>query len=217
MSIIPDAGARPAERLAAGLRRLQLDLDRDRQARLLAYLELLGRWNRVYNLVARAPPLVWVARHLLDSLAVLPYLTGASCADLGTGAGLPGIPLAIAAPTRRWYLVDSNAKKQRFVREAIRVLALDGVSAIHCRIEEWHPAERPDAAIARALAAPLKVLAAARRLLAAGVPLYLMLGPAGRPALHDLPAGYRLRHLHPLEVPYLDGRRYLAIIENEVK
>ncbi len=217
MPIIPDAGTSPAELIAAGLGRMNLELDADRQARLLAYLELLGQWNRAYNLVAQAPPAVWVARHLFDSLAVLPYLAATRCADLGTGAGLPGIPLAIADPTRRWYLVDSNAKKQRFVREAIRVLALDEVRAIHCRIEDWVPAVPPAAAIARAVAPPVRILSAARALLARGVTLYLMLGPGGRLGLYDLPAGCRLRRVHTLDVPFLDAQRYLAIIEHEEK
>ena len=122
-------------RLVAGLSTLGLAVAETAVERLLDYVELLERWNATYNLTAVRDPGEMVTRHLLDSLAVAPHVTGASLADLGSGAGLPGIPLAIIAPEREVLLVDSNGKKARFLREAVRRLGLSGVSVAEARVE----------------------------------------------------------------------------------
>ncbi|MGH8216882.1 MAG: 16S rRNA (guanine(527)-N(7))-methyltransferase RsmG, partial [Rhodanobacteraceae bacterium] len=109
-------------RLADGLADMHLELRADTRARLLAYLELLAHWNRAYNLTAVRDPAEMVSRHLLDSLAALPFVHGETLADLGSGAGLPGIPLAIARPDLAVTLIESNGKKARFLREAVRAL-----------------------------------------------------------------------------------------------
>jgi 16S rRNA (guanine527-N7)-methyltransferase len=129
---------RPAlqHRLEQGIAALGLQLPEAAMPRLLDYLELLVRWNAAYNLTAIRDPAEMVTRHLLDSLAILPYVSGATLADLGTGPGLPGIVLAIAAPGRAITLVDSNGKKVRFLREAIRTLKLEGVQAMQSRVED---------------------------------------------------------------------------------
>ena len=108
-----------AHKLADGLAGMRLELPDEAHAKLLAYLELLAKWNRTYNLTAVREPLEMVSRHLLDSLAVLPFLRGETLADLGSGAGLPGIPLAIARPDLAVTLIESNGKKARFLREAL--------------------------------------------------------------------------------------------------
>ena len=105
-------------RLDAGLTAMAVDLDEQARDRLVAYLRLLNRWNRTYNLTAVRDPQDMVARHLLDSLAVIPYLRGERCLDVGSGAGLPGLVLAVACPAISWVLLDSNAKKCRFLRGA---------------------------------------------------------------------------------------------------
>src|SRR5690606_5387455 len=119
------------QRLRAGLTALGLELDASVIERQLDYLDLLLRWNAAYNLTAVRDAGEMVTRHLLDSLAVLPFVSGESLADLGTGAGLPGIPLALAKPGLKVHLVDSNGKKSRFLREAVRQLKLEGA-----RVEE---------------------------------------------------------------------------------
>ena len=141
--------------LESGLRALGLDVAI--ATPLLAYLALLARWNATYNLTAIRDPREMVGKHLLDSLAMHPFVDGIAnaggrLADLGTGAGLPGIPLAIAKPGLRVSLVESNGKKVRFLREAIRKLGLSNVEAVESRIEAFDAPGRFDAITARALA-----------------------------------------------------------------
>ena len=150
--------------LEQGIEALGLKLPAEAIPRLLDYQALLERWNGAYNLTAIREPAEMVSRHLLDSLAILPYLHGDSLADLGTGPGLPGIPLAIAAPGRRILLVDSNGKKVRFLREAIRSLKLEGVRAVQSRVEEVEGAF--DCVTARAFASLADMLAWGGHLLA---------------------------------------------------
>jgi 16S rRNA (guanine527-N7)-methyltransferase len=123
------------ERLLTGVAALHLDLSAEVVERLLDYLDLLTRWNATYNLSAVRDPVEMVTRHLLDSLAVASHVRGQTLADLGSGAGLPGIPLAIIAPARAVSLVDSNGKKTRFLRAAVRELKLANVQVVERRVE----------------------------------------------------------------------------------
>jgi 16S rRNA (guanine527-N7)-methyltransferase len=127
-------------RLCAGLAALHLRLDDNAIARLLDYVELLQRWNATYNLTAVRDPEEMVTRHLLDSLAIAPYVSGKTLADLGTGAGLPGIPLAIARPELQVTLNDSNHKKGAFMQQAAIDLGLKNVAVHVGRAEDWQPA-----------------------------------------------------------------------------
>jgi 16S rRNA (guanine527-N7)-methyltransferase len=143
-------------RLDAGLREMppgiSEPLDEAARDKLIQYLLLLGRWNRAYNLTAVRDPREQVARHLLDSLAVLPWVSRGPVLDVGTGAGLPGIPLAIARPALAFSLLDSNGKKVRFVRQAVVELGLSNVQAIQIRLEAYRPERKFATIVARALA-----------------------------------------------------------------
>ena len=139
------------DRLAGGLRELGLSLDDAQQQALLAYRDLLVKWNRAYNLTAVRDPGEMIQRHLLDSLSVLAHLDDRDTLDVGTGAGLPGIPLAIARPDLRFVLLDSNGKKTRFVRHARRELGLSNVEVVNTRVEQYRNA--PSQIISRAFAA----------------------------------------------------------------
>jgi len=125
----------PADMLAAGLDALGIELTASQQAQLLEFVAILGRWNRTYNLTRITDPAEMVRLHLLDSLSLLPHLNGSRVLDVGTGAGLPGLPLAIAAPERAFVLLDSVAKKIRFCRHVITSLGLKNASAVHGRVE----------------------------------------------------------------------------------
>ncbi len=198
----------PDTLLADGLRELRLDVPVPVQERLLHYLDFLADWNRHTNLTAVRDPAAMVTRHLLDSLALLPYLHGTKLADLGSGAGLPGIPLALARPDIEVTLVDSNGKKARFLAAAVTELGLSAQVA-HSRIEQL--GGRYDTVTARALASLAQMLAWGGRLLAPGGVWLAQKGQYPHAELAALPAGYAARTL-PLPVPGLDAQRHLVII-----
>lgn len=198
--------------LEQGIAALGLSLPADAVPRLLDYLALLERWNAAYNLTAIRDPMEMVTRHLLDSLAILPYVQGDTLADLGTGPGLPGIALAIAAPGRQVLLVDSNGKKVRFLREAIRALKLEGVRALQSRVEEVEG--RFDCITARAFASLADMLAWGGHLLAPGGAWLAMKGKTPDDELAGVPPGFAVRGIHALAVPGLGvAERHLVVLE----
>ena len=138
-------------------------LPADAQARLLAYVHLLEKWNRTYNLTAVRAPEQMIPRHLLDSLAILPYLQGQRVLDMGTGAGLPGIPLAMARPDLDFVLLDSNAKKTRFVTQACAELGLKNIEITQERVEKYQPARPFDTLVSRAFSTIADMLVADRK------------------------------------------------------
>ncbi len=184
---------------------MQLDVPADAQEKLLAYLDLLAKWNRTYNLTAVRDPADMVSRHLLDSLAVLPFVQGKSLADLGSGAGLPGIPQAIARPHVAVTLVESNGKKARFLREAIRSLPLANVAVDQGRVQD--AAGAFDTITARAFASLPDMLAWAGHLLAPDGRWLALKGRADPAELGAIPADFRVVAVHDLSVPGTDGER----------
>ncbi|HEX7338377.1 MAG TPA: 16S rRNA (guanine(527)-N(7))-methyltransferase RsmG [Rhodanobacteraceae bacterium] len=203
---------RPAleRQLEDGVRALGLSLPDGATARLIDYLQLLAQWNRTYNLTAVRDPAAMVTRHLLDSLALLPHVTGTSAADLGSGAGLPGLVLAIADPARRWLLVDSNGKKARFLRAAVRELGLGHVDVAQERVEAVDGTF--DCITARAFASLPDMLAWGGHLLAADGRWLAMKGQHPDGELAALPGGFAVEAEHRLTVPGLDAARHLIIL-----
>jgi 16S rRNA (guanine527-N7)-methyltransferase len=199
-------------RLRAGVSALGLDLDATSVERLLDYVDLLVRWNAAYNLTAVRDPGEMVTRHLLDSLAILPYVSGATLADLGSGAGLPGIPLAITAPEREIVLVDSNGKKARFLREAVRRLALAHVRVAESRAEDVRGAF--DCVVTRAFASLADMLRSGGHLLAAHGTWLAMKGRFPQDELEGVPAEFRVEEVIALRVPGLDADRHLVVIKH---
>jgi 16S rRNA (guanine527-N7)-methyltransferase len=198
-------------RLCAGLAALHLRLDDNAIARLLDYVELLQRWNATYNLTAVRDPAEMVTRHLLDSLAILPYVTGETLADLGTGAGLPGIPLAIAAPERRVVLIDSNGKKARFLREAVRRLGLVNAEVVEGRVESVE--EFFDCITARAFTSLAEMLAWGGHLLAPDGVWLALKGRFPQDEAAAMPDDFRIDRTIRLDVPGLDADRHLVVIK----
>ena len=194
--------------LDRGIAALGLNLPEGAAQRLLDYQALLERWNAAYNLTAIRDPAEMVTRHLLDSLAILPHVRGDTLVDLGTGPGLPGIPLAIAAPGRQILLVDSNGKKVRFLREAIRALKLEGVRAVQSRVEDVEG--QFDCITARAFASLADMLAWGGHLLAPDGIWLAMKGKRPDDELPGIPTGFALRGTHVLNVPGLDAERHLV-------
>lgn len=197
--------------LEQGLDALGLMLPAGAVSRLLDYLALLEHWNAAYNLTAVRDPRDMVSRHLLDSLAILPYVQGQTLADLGTGPGLPGIPLAIAQPGRQVLLVDSNGKKVRFLREAIRALKLEGVRAIQSRVEEVNG--QFDCVTARAFASLADMLNWGGHLLAPEGLWLAMKGKVFEEEMHAIPPAFQVRGVHVLGVPGLGtAERHLVVL-----
>ena len=184
---------------------------------LLRYLALLETWNRTYNLTAIRDPREMVAKHLLDSLAMHASVAaiaarGGSLADLGTGAGLPGIPLAIAHPGLQVALVESNGKKARFMREAVRTLGLGNARVVESRIEAFDAPGAFDAITARALATLPLILELGGHLLKPDGVLLAMKGALPADEIAALPPGWELREVRPLTVPGLDAERHLVVV-----
>lgn len=180
---------------------------------LLDYLALLARWNATYNLTAIRDPREMLAKHLLDSLAMQPFVRGlATLADLGTGPGLPGIPLAIATPGLQVTLVESNGKKARFLREAVRQLKLGNVQVAESRIEAFQPGATYDAITARALATLPLILDLGGHLLGPDGRLLAMKGVVPDDEIAALPPGWGVAAIHPLRVPGLAAERHLLDI-----
>jgi 16S rRNA (guanine527-N7)-methyltransferase len=178
---------------------------------LLDYQALLQRWNAAYNLTAVRDAEGMVTRHLVDSLAIAPYVTGQTLADLGTGPGLPGIPLALLAPERSCLLVDSNGKKVRFLREAIRSLGLGSrVTATQQRVEDVEGTF--DCITARAFASLADMLAWGGHLLAPGGTWLAMKGKYPAEELPGVPAGFVVQAIERLAVPGADGERHLVVL-----
>jgi 16S rRNA (guanine527-N7)-methyltransferase len=198
--------------LDQGLRDMGLDLPAPVRARLIAYLRLLEKWNRAYNLTAVREPAQMVPRHLLDSLSILPYLRGPRVLDIGTGAGLPGIPLALARPDLAFTLLDSNAKKIRFVTQAAHALALDNVEIVQTRAEKFHPEKKFDTLVTRAFAPIPDMLASARHLCGRRGRFLAMKGVFPQEELAALGADFTVEAI-PLRVPGLEAARHLVIIE----
>ena len=192
-----------------------MGLDTALAAELQVYLALLDRWNRAYNLTAIRAPEQMVTHHLLDSLAAAPFVRGARLADIGSGAGLPGIPLAVLAPERQVTLIDANGKKTRFLREAVRTLHLDNARVAESRIEALDEPGAYDAITARALATLPLILQLGGHLLKPGGHLLAMKGARPDDEIAALPSGWRLQNVHALTVPGLAAERHLVVVARE--
>ena len=199
--------------LAPGLAALGVSLPKDGAARLLEFVELLQRWNQAYNLTAVRDPGEMLTKHILDSLAVLPYVHRGPVEDVGAGAGLPGIPLAIALPDTRFVLLDSNGKKTRFMVQAKAALKLHNVEVVQARAEGYRPPVPFATVLSRAFASLGEFVRLAGAGCAPGGRLLAMKGANPEQELAEIPAGFRVLGVHPLKVPGLDAERCVVEIE----
>ena len=200
------------QQLAEGLAAMGMRLEAARQERLLAYLELLFKWNRAFNLTAVRDPAIAVSRQLLDSLAILPLVRGSRLLDVGSGAGLPGIPLAIARRDWRVTLLDSNSKKTRFLRQVQLELGLENLEVVQERLEQYRAGEPFDTITSRAFSALPHLIDASRHLVAPGGRWVAMKGKIPREELEGIPEGFSVQVV-PLEVPGEEGQRHAVIVE----
>ncbi|MCC2637855.1 MAG: rRNA methyltransferase [Moraxellaceae bacterium] len=200
-----------ARKLHEGIGRLGLSgLPAGIEPQLLAYLALLLKWNAAYNLTAVRDPEQMLVKHLLDSLSLLPQLRGDSLIDVGTGAGLPGLVLALARPALRVTLLDSNGKKVRFLRQVIAEMNIPNAVAVQSRAEAFEG--RFDVVTSRAFATLADMIEWSAHLLAEGGEFLAMKGQSPGAEIAALPAGYQAREVVPLQVPFLDEERHLVRI-----
>ncbi|MDX8385780.1 MAG: 16S rRNA (guanine(527)-N(7))-methyltransferase RsmG [Gallionella sp.] len=199
-----------SELLQRGIDTLGTNLDVDTQEKLLAYLVMLTKWNKVYNLTAIRDPQQMVSNHLLDSLAIMPHLWSGRWLDVGSGAGLPGMVMAITQPDWQIELLDSNSKKTSFVQQTIIELGLQNVS-VHCaRVEGWQPKYRFDGIVSRAFAELGNFLNLTQHLIASGGRWAAMKG-LPESELAGMPTNCQIEQVIPLQVPGLQAARSLVI------
>ena len=198
-------------RLADGAATLGVEIDDEQQRTMLAYLALLKRWNKIYNLTAVKGDANILTRHLLDSLSVAPHLHGRKVIDIGTGAGLPGIPVAIACPHLQLTLLDSNAKRCRFLRQVQAQLKLKNVTVVQQRVEEYQPAEKFDSLLSRAFSSLQALISSSAHLLAEGGQVVAMKGIWPGDEKEALTDGFMVENVVKLKVPGLSEQRHLVI------
>ena len=198
--------------LRSGLKELGLELPEATERRLLDYVALLDKWNKTYNLTAVRDPVQMITHHILDSLAVRPFLKGPNVLDIGTGAGLPGIPLALACPQYRFTLLDSNAKKTRFVIQAKGELGLDNVQVVHERAERYRPTQKFDTLLTRAFASLVDMLGLAGHLLTDDGEFLAMKGNYPKDELEQVSSPFKVLEVCKLAVPGLGEQRHLVRI-----
>jgi len=208
--VVPECGQATA--LESGLARLPgAGLDPGQRSKLLDFLDILQRWNRTYNLTAVRDPIEMVSRHLLDSLSVLPWVSGSRMLDAGSGAGLPGVPLAIARQELEVVLLDSAGKKIRFLNQVVRELKLPNAHPEQSRLETYDPDAGFDIIISRAFSS-LSAFVGAARHLAGGARLLAMKGRYPAAELDDLPGWVQVQSVEELSVPGLHEARHLVIM-----
>lgn len=210
------------EFLAAGLNTMDVVMPALQQQRLMSYVELIIKWNRAYNLTSVRDPEDILIRHIFDSLSAAPYLEGDHIADIGSGAGLPGIPLALLFPERQFTLVDSNGKKARFLFHVIHTLQLANVRVVNERVEgfqkshlldEVHRARKFDTVISRAYTSVRDMLFATEHLCASEGVFIAMKGVYPLTEIHEIPEEFTVIETYPVHVPHLNAERHILKIK----
>jgi 16S rRNA (guanine527-N7)-methyltransferase len=201
-----------AAQLDQGLGALGMSLAPAQSEKLIAYLALLAKWNAVHNLTAVREESKMLSHHVLDSLAVLPYLGERNLLDVGSGGGLPGIPLAIARPHMPVTLLDSNQKKSAFLQQAAIELQLSNITVVNQRVEDYAPAQLFMTIISRAFADLDEFVSAAKHLLAPGGVFAAMKGLQPHEEIAQLSSGFQVKTTHRLSVPGVGAERHLLLI-----
>lgn len=198
--------------LIAGAAQLGIELNERQAQQLIRLLDELDDWNQRMNLTAIRERSAQITKHLLDSLSVQPFLQGDRVLDVGTGAGFPGMPLAIVNPSKQFVLLDSTAKKLKFIEHAARLLELPNVQTVHTRAENFRPTQRFDIVVSRAVGPVEQFVKWAGHLVVGGGRLLAMKGRHPEAELEKLPSGWKLAAVHRLNVPALDEERHLVEI-----
>lgn len=200
------------QQLEYGLAQAGLVLSAQQQQQLLDYVRLLHKWNKAYNLTSVRHPDDMVVKHILDSLVVSPHLKGQQFIDVGTGPGLPGIPLAIANPDKQFTLLDSLGKRIRFIRQVLHELGLTNVTPVQSRVEDFTPEHGFDAVLSRAFASMSDMVSWCHHLPHAQGSFYALKGQVDQQEIDALPTDCSVTDIKALKVPGLEGARHLVIL-----
>ena len=202
-----------SSKLEQALNALPIDLTGDQLLKLQQYLELLQKWNAAFNLIANSEESEIIHRHLIDSLSVNHLLTGEQILDFGTGAGLPGIPLAIVNPQRTFVLLDSNGKKTRFLFQAKLALGLENVTIENCRIEHYKSNGQIDIVMCRAFASLPNIVDKTTSLLEQGARLLALKGQVPESEIQAIGEDWKVTQIHKLDIPNSDAERHVIEIQ----
>ena len=187
--------------LVSGIDYLKLSIDENKIDGLMVYLELLSKWNKAYNLSGIKDVEEMVRLHLLDSIVVNPFLKGKNIADVGTGAGLPGIPLAILNPEKHFSLIDSNGKKTRFMTQVKAELELANIDVFHCRAEDFQTSEQIDMVLSRAFSSLQKFVDVCKTWTNSETLFLAMKGLVIEKEISQLPSNYQITDIHEVRIP----------------
>jgi 16S rRNA (guanine527-N7)-methyltransferase len=201
--------------LTSLLAQTDIVLSDKQQQQLVAYVELLDKWNKAYNLTSVRDPKEMMVKHIMDSLVVAPHLTGKHYIDVGTGPGLPGIVLAIALPDTQFVLLDSLGKRVRFLMQVKHALGLDNVTPVQSRVEEYQPSVKLDGVLSRAFASLQDMVQWCSHLIDDSGRFIALKGQFPDEELENLPAGTKFEQDISLDVPKLDAERHLIILSKD--
>ena len=200
--------------LNSGVQQLGISLSKSQMQQLLQFVELLQKWNKTYNLTAIEDPQDIINKHIVDSLSITSYLVGNNIIDVGSGAGLPGIPLAIMCPEKQFVLLDSNVKKTRFIQQASIELRLKNIQVVHQRVEQYLPSQIFQTLVSRAFSSSNKLLDRCELILKSldqTGRIIFMLGKQKQ--LETLPKSYNVLEIQSVKIPQLEAQRHIAIVE----
>lgn len=201
-----------AQKLQQLLAKTSLSVSETQQSQLVQLVLLLNKWNQAYNLTSVRDPQAMLVRHIMDSVVVSPYLEGERIVDVGTGPGLPGLPLAILNPDKEFVLVDSLGKRINFIRQVVHQLGLENVTAVHSRVENYEPDQRFSSVVSRAFASLADMLGWCHHLPSAEGSFIALKGQLDEDELTAVPAEFTVESKVRLNVPELEAERHLVVI-----
>jgi len=203
------------DRLESLIAQTELTVSEQQKSQLLQLVALLDKWNKAYNLTSVRDPEEMLVKHIMDSIVVSPYLEGQRFIDVGTGPGLPGLPLAIMNPDKEFVLLDSLGKRIRFITQAVHELKLSNVTPVQSRVEEYQPEEKFDGVLSRAFASLEDMLHWCKHLPKPGGQFFALKGLFPEAEIKTLNPQFKLQISHKLTVPELDGERHLVVMSQE--